>query len=91
MGKRKVMGRKKETRNANRTGGTSTRPDARTTLKIYTHFEEQRAKEALSRLDGFFWAASRGPSDGAFVGTRDVKRTCSPRVCGIGICAAGLR
>jgi hypothetical protein len=27
--------------------------DARTTLKIYTHFEEERAREAVSRLDGF--------------------------------------
>jgi integrase len=33
--------------------------DARTTLKIYTHFEEERAREAVSRLDGFLGGISR--------------------------------
>ena len=32
--------------------------DARTTLKIYTHFEEERATEAVSRLGGFLGTVS---------------------------------
>jgi integrase len=103
MGKCESKGRKKETRNANRMDGASTRQlralprfprpddearsyalrhtapmlpgqsgtdaktaqglmghaDARTTLKIYTHFEEERAREAVSRLDGFLGGISR--------------------------------
>ena len=113
---KKGGGRKKETRNANRMGGTYTRPHdperpygrhallwrwqslqdraglkrvhlyalrhtasmflgrsgsdlkttqgiighsgPRTTLKVYTHFEEERAREAVSRLDGFLGGIS---------------------------------
>jgi integrase len=35
------------------TQGLMGHANARTTLKIYTHFEEERASEAVSRLDGF--------------------------------------
>jgi hypothetical protein len=83
MSKRKPNGWQKSTRNANRAGGTSTRPDgrvdayltidtptephrlktthgimghadARTTLKIYTHFEEERegGRRPPGRLPG---------------------------------------
>jgi site-specific recombinase XerD len=35
------------------TQGLMGHADARTTLKVYAHFEEERAREAVSRLDGF--------------------------------------
>jgi integrase len=40
------------------TQGLMGHADARTTLKIYTHFEEERAREAISRLDGFLGGIS---------------------------------
>jgi len=30
--------------------------DIRTTLKIYTHFQEERAREAVGRIDGLLGA-----------------------------------
>ena len=40
------------------TQGLMGHADARTTPKIYTHFEEERAREAVSRLDGFLGGIS---------------------------------
>ena len=40
------------------TQGLMGHADARTTLKIYTHFEEERAREVVSRLDGFLGSVS---------------------------------
>ena len=44
--------------NVKTTQGLMGHADARTTLKIYTHFEEERAREAISRLDGFLGGMS---------------------------------
>lgn len=40
------------------TQGIMGHADIRTTLKIYTHFEEERAREAVGRLDGFLGAVA---------------------------------
>ena len=42
----------------------------RTTLRIYTQFEEDRAREAVGRIDGLLGAAFRSPSDGTYVSNR---------------------
>ena len=52
------------------TRGLMGHADAGTTLKIYTQFEEERAREAVSRLDGFLGGISRSKRRGAFVGKR---------------------
>ncbi len=46
------------------TQGLMGHADVRTTLKIYTHFEEERAREAVERLDGMLDGLAGGSPDG---------------------------
>jgi integrase len=47
--------------------------DIRTTLKVYTHFEEERAREAVNRLDGLLGDFS-GNDEGADSGSNVVRK-----------------